>query len=50
MNKIVDVRQADRAQSVETLLSPLSRIPHSAKNSTSIVNSIANTSPGNFVR
>ncbi|KZS20755.1 Kinase suppressor of Ras 1 [Daphnia magna] len=40
-----DVRQADRAQSVETLLSPLSHMPHSAKNNSSIVNSLVNTSP-----
>jgi hypothetical protein len=41
-----DVRQADRAQSAETLLSPLSHVPLSAKNSSSIINSIVTLSPG----
>ena len=41
-----DVRQADRAQSAETLLSPLSHVPLSSKNSTSVINSIATISPG----
>ena len=44
----LDVRQTDRAQSVETLLSPLSHVPLSAKNSASVVNSIATISSGNF--
>ncbi len=45
---ILDVRQADRAQSVETLLSPLAHVPLSAKSSTSVINSIATINSGNF--
>ncbi|EFX69435.1 hypothetical protein DAPPUDRAFT_329047 [Daphnia pulex] len=40
-----DVRQADRAQSAETLLSPLSHVSLSAKNSTSVINSVTTLSP-----
>lgn len=44
-----DVRQADRAQSAETLLSPLSHVPLSAKNSTSVINSVTTLSPGTII-